>query len=101
MNELPTIWKVGLALLKVKSDREDPLYFSIFLPAKAELLDDIEKQSQSTSGGHLFGEILQNYIQKTFSVNFRQNSIYKLLKSLNITWTTSRSIHSKQFEEAQ
>jgi hypothetical protein len=60
MNELPTIWKVGLALLKVKSDREDPLYFSIFLPAKAELLDDIEKQSQSTSGGHLNGEMLQN-----------------------------------------
>ncbi|AGH43508.1 hypothetical protein C427_1399 [Paraglaciecola psychrophila 170] len=45
--------------------------------------------------------MLQNYIQQTFSVNYHQNSIYKLLKSLNITWTTSRSKHPKQSEEAQ
>ena len=30
---------------------------------KAELLDYIEKQSKSTSGGRLNGEMLQNYIQ--------------------------------------
>jgi transposase len=68
---------------------------------KAELLDDIKKQSQSTSGGRLGGDMLQNYIHHTFSVNYHQNSIYTLLKSLNITWTTSRSTHSKQSEEAQ
>jgi transposase len=62
---------------------------------KTDLLDYIERQSQSSSGGRLNGEMLQNYIQQTFSVNYHQNSIYKLLKSLNITWTTSRSKHPK------
>ncbi len=45
--------------------------------------------------------MLQTYIQRAFSISYHQNSIYKLLKSLNITWTTSRSKHPKQSEEAQ
>lgn len=65
---------------------------------KTELVDYIEKQSQSASGGRLNGEVLQSYIQQTFSISYHQNSIYKLLKSLNITWTTSRSRHPKQSE---
>jgi transposase len=68
---------------------------------KTELNDYIKKQSQSASGGHLNGEMLQTYIQHAFSISYHQNSIYKLLKSLNITWMTSRSKHPKQSEEAQ
>jgi hypothetical protein len=68
---------------------------------KAELIDYIGKQSQSASGGRLDGEMLQTYIQRAFSISYHQNSIYKLLKSLNITWTTSRSKHPKPSEEAQ
>ena len=45
--------------------------------------------------------MVQRYIQQLFSVNYHQNSIYKLLKTLNITWTTSRSKHPEQSEEAQ
>jgi transposase len=73
----------------------------LFSQQKAERLDYIEKKSQSASGGSLNGEMLQTYIQRAFSISYHQNSIYKLLKSLNITWTTSRSTHPKQFEEAQ
>jgi transposase len=71
---------------------------------KAELIDYIEKKSQSASGGRLNGEMLQTYIQRAFSISYHQSSIYKSLKSLkslNITWTTSRSKHPKQSEEAQ
>jgi transposase len=68
---------------------------------KAKLIDYIDKQIQSTGGGQLNGEMLQTYIQHAFSISYHQNSIYKLLKSLNITWTTSRSKHPKQSEEAQ
>jgi transposase len=91
--------KGGISALESKKPSEKPSLLSS--QQKAELLDYIEKQSKSTSGGRLNGEMLQNYIQQTFSVNYHQNSIYKLLKSLNITWTTSRSKHPKQSEEAQ
>ncbi len=74
---------------------------SIVYQQKAELIDYIDKQIQSASGGRLNGEMLQTYIQRAFSISYNQNSIYKLLKSLNITWTTSRSKHPKQSEEAQ
>jgi transposase len=91
--------KGGISALESKKPSGRPSLLSS--QQKAELLDYIEKQSKSTSGGRLNGEMLQNYIQQTFSVNYHQNSIYKLLKSLNITWTTSRSKHPKQSEEAQ
>jgi transposase len=68
---------------------------------KAELVEYIEKQSQSCKGGRLNGEMLQRYIQQVFTVNYHQNSIYPLLKSLGISWTTSRSKHPKQSLEAQ
>ncbi len=45
--------------------------------------------------------MLQTYIQRTFAVNYHQNSTYNLLKSLGISWTTSRSKNLKQSEEAQ
>jgi hypothetical protein len=45
--------------------------------------------------------MLQTYIQRAFSISYHQNSIYTLLKSLNITWTTGRSKHPQQSEEAQ
>jgi transposase len=52
-------------------------------------------------GGRLNGEMLQTYIQRAFSISYHQNSIYKLIKSLNITWTPSGSKYLKQSEKAQ
>ncbi|MFT6898761.1 MAG: transposase [Paraglaciecola sp.] len=68
---------------------------------KEALAHYIEQQSLSSKGGRLNGEMLQSYIQQTFAVNYHQNSIYNLLKSMNITWTTSRSKHPKQDSESQ
>jgi transposase len=67
---------------------------------KQTLVDYIEQQSQSSKGGRLNGEMIQCYIKQTFAVNYQQNSIYNLLKSLNISWTSSRSKHPKQSQEA-
>ena len=68
---------------------------------KQTLIDYIEQQSQSSKGGRLNGEMIQYDVIQTSGVNYHQNSIYNLLKSLNITWTTSRSKHPKQSQEAQ
>ena len=70
-------------------------------PQKAVLAQYIEQQSQSSQGGRLNGEMLQTYIQQTFGISYHQNSIYNLLKAMNITWTTSRSKHPQQSEQAQ
>jgi transposase len=68
---------------------------------KEALVHYMEQQSQSCKGGRLNGEMLQSYIQTTFGVSYHQNSIYKLLKLKNISWTTSRSKHPKQDIEIQ
>jgi transposase len=68
---------------------------------KAAFVDYIQKQSKSSTGKRLNGEILQSNIQQAFAVNYHQNSIYNLLKSLGISWTTSRSKHPEEAQEAQ
>jgi transposase len=65
------------------------------------LIDYIEKQSHFFRGGRLNNEILQSFIQQVFAVNCLQNSVYNLLKSQGLSWTTSFSKHPKQSEEAQ
>ena len=52
---------------------------------KQTLVDYIEQQSQSSKGGRLNGKMIQSYIKQTFAENYHQNSIYNLLKSLDIT----------------
>jgi hypothetical protein len=68
---------------------------------KLVLIDYMEKQSHSCKRTYLNGDMLQIYIHQTFAVNYHQNSNYNLLKSLGISWTTSRSKDLKQSEEAQ
>jgi transposase len=78
---------------------------SIVFPAKSRA-DILHRETKTvckwgTSNDEINGEMLQTYIQRAFSISYHQNSIYTLLKSLNITWTTSRSKHPQQSEEAQ
>lgn len=68
---------------------------------KETLVNYIQQQSQSTQGGRLNGEMIQRYIKETFSIEYHPRSIYNVLKLLNISWTTSRSKHPKQSQEAQ
>lgn len=91
--------KGGISALESKKPTGRPSRLSE--RQKEALAHYIEQQSQSCKGGRLNGEMLQSYIQTTFGVSYHQNSIYKLLKSMNISWTTSRSKHPKQDIEIQ
>jgi transposase len=91
--------KGGISALESKKPSGRPCLLTE--QQKVALIDYIEKQSHSCKGGRLNGEMLQSYIQQVFAVNYHQNSIYNLLKSLGISWTTSRSKHPKQSKEAQ
>lgn len=68
---------------------------------KQQLVKYIEKQSQSETGGRLTGEDIHRYILESFNVQYHPNSIYLLLKQLNISWITSRSRHPKQSQAMQ
>jgi len=91
--------KGGLSALESKKPTGRPSLLNE--QQKQTLVDYIEQQSQSSKGGRLNGEMIQSFVKQTFAVNYHQNSIYNLLKSLNISWTTSRSKHPKQSQEAQ
>jgi transposase len=91
--------KGGLSALESKKPTGSPTLLKE--QQKQTLVDYIEQQSQSSKGGRLNGEMIQSFVKQTFAVDYHQNSIYNLLKSLNISWTTSRSKHPKQSQEAQ
>jgi transposase len=65
--------KGGVSALESKKPSGRPSLLSS--QQKADLIDYIEKQRQSASGGRLNGEILQTYIQRAFSISYHQNSI--------------------------
>ena len=89
----------GIAALESKKPSGRPSLLNE--QQKQILVDYIEQRSQSCKGGRLNGEMLQSYIQQTFAISYHQNSIYNLLKAMNITWTTSRSKHPQQSKQVQ
>ena len=68
---------------------------------RQQLSTYIDKQSQSSTGGRLTGEMIRQYIQEQFHVSYHPNAIYKLLHLLGFSWITSRSKHPKQSQQAQ
>lgn len=91
--------KGGIPALESKKPTGKPSHLT--RQQKASLVDYIEQQSQSGSGGRLNGDMIQRYIEKSFAVTYHRDSIYKLLKSLNISWKTSRSRHPNQDAKTQ
>jgi len=63
--------------------------------------DYVLKNSIKPNGGRLTGKSLVSYIQEEFGVTYCLDNIYRLLKSLNFSWITSRSKHPKQSQEIQ
>jgi len=68
---------------------------------KHKLIQFIDKQSQSSTGGRLTGERIHRYISEQFKVSYHPNAVYKLLETLGFSWITSRSKHPKQSQESQ
>lgn len=53
------------------------------------------------TGGRINAQLLVEYIQENFQVDYGIHNVYRLLHQLNFSWVTSRSKHPKQSEEAQ
>lgn len=61
----------------------------------------IEESHNSGKGGRLTGQDIADLIQRKWQVNYTVNGIYELLKSLGMSWVSSRSKHPKQDQERQ
>ena len=60
----------------------------------------VSEQALSNKGGRITSMDVRKYIETQFGLFFHLNHIYKLLKKLGFSWTTSRSKHPKQTSEA-
>lgn len=68
---------------------------------KMQLKEYVIDHAVKAQGGRLMGKDIQKYIQEIFGVNYCVRNIYRLLKTLDVVWITSRSKHPKQDLAAQ
>lgn len=68
---------------------------------KQQLKEYVIDNAIKKKGGRLMGPDIQKYIQNTFNVKYQIRNIYRLMKELNLSWITSRSMHPKQSQEVQ
>lgn len=68
---------------------------------KKQLKEYVLKHAVKDQGGRLMGKDIQKYIHDTFGVKYEVRNIYRLMKTLEIVWITSRSKHPKQDLDAQ
>ncbi|MGI2180633.1 helix-turn-helix domain-containing protein, partial [Shewanella frigidimarina] len=68
---------------------------------KQVLYQHVDELSRSEQGGRLTGIDIQSYIEQQFGIHYHLNHVYKILKSIGLSWITSRSKHPKQSLEAQ
>ena len=66
-----------------------------------QLKEYVIANSIKSTGGHLKGSQLVDYINQEFNVLYSLDNIYRLLHQLNFSWITSRSKHPKHDIEAQ
>jgi len=68
---------------------------------KQDLYQYIDDLSRSELGGRLTSVDIQSYIEPQFGIHYHLNHVYKILKSIDLSWITSRAKHPKQSLEAQ
>ncbi len=61
----------------------------------------VSQNSIKPNGGRLTGQYLVRYIKEEYNVTYCLDNVYRLLKSLNFAWITSRSKHPKQSQAIQ
>lgn len=64
-------------------------------------LKEIENLQNTRSGGRVTGYDIQKMAKDLFGADYADDTIYTVLKRLNMSWITSRSKHPKLNEAAQ
>lgn len=67
----------------------------------AEFIEKINLLQKEKSGGRIIGRDIREMLKREFNAEYAENSIYKVLRNLNISWITARSKHPKSNETIQ
>lgn len=66
-----------------------------------EFKAELDAMQKNLGGGRVRAKEIQALLREKFNAEYKENSIYTLLKHLGIVWITARSIHPKANLEAQ
>lgn len=66
-----------------------------------EFKSELDAMQKNLGGGRVRAKEIQTLLREKFDAEYKENSIYTLLKNLGIVWITARSIHPKANLEAQ
>ena len=68
---------------------------------KNEFNEYVVKLQDDKSGGRIIGEDIVNMIKEKYNESYSLSGVYALLKRMDMSWVSARSIHTKSDLEAQ
>ena len=68
---------------------------------KNEFNQFVVKLQEERAGGRIIGEDVVNMIEEKYNESYSVSGVYKLLKRMDMSWVSARSIHTKSDLEAQ
>jgi transposase len=68
---------------------------------KAEFNQYVIQLQEERDGGRIIGEDIVSMVEEKYSESYSVSGIYKLLKRMNMSWVSARSIHTKTNPGAQ
>lgn len=68
---------------------------------KAEFSEYVVQLQQAREGGRIIGEDIANMILEKYNESYSVSGVYKLLKRMNMSWVSARSVHTKSDPQVQ
>ena len=68
---------------------------------KAEFNQFVIQLQESRNGGRIIGEDIVSMIEEKYNESYSVSGVYKLLKRMDMSWVSGRSIHTKSNLEVQ
>jgi len=68
---------------------------------EAAFKEELEKMQKEKQGGRVIGKDIQKMLLEKFNVVYHEDSVYNLLKKLDLVWISARSRHPKSIPENQ
>ena len=68
---------------------------------KEEFNQFVIQLQKDRSGGRIIGEDIVNMIKEKYKESYSVSGVYKLLKRMDMSWVSGRSVHTKSDHEVQ
>ena len=68
---------------------------------KAEFSEYVVQLQEARDGGRIIGEDIVSMIKDKYNESYSVSEVYKLLKRMNMSWVSRRSVHTKSDPEVQ